>query len=340
MKHAPIVSPMATGNGAYVLHQMLNAHIPDYYVKGYHPYRTFFPLSLFCMAGLKNARMIHTTPDYGIFFYKKTVPLILTVHNYVLDRFMRPYSSFLQNIHYTTDLIWFTKMALEKAHTVTAVSHFAAQMLKKDLHFNKPVKVIYNGIDEDHFKPVSSKSSSKRVLVFFSGNLTSRKGIMWLPEIALKLNPNIHICYTQGLRTKKILPSLPNLIPTGAVPFMDMPYQYQKMDMLIMPTVREGFGLSVAEAMSCGLPVIASHCSSMPELVDHGKGGFLCPIGDIDAFASKINHLADSPAKRKEMGEYNRMKIESMFTLKRMIKDYMTLFESIETEVKTTCTNE
>jgi glycosyltransferase involved in cell wall biosynthesis len=115
----------------------------------------------------------------------------------------------------------------------------------------------------------------------------------------------------------------------GSVPFKDMANRYRQMDLLVMPSVREGFGLSVAEAMACGLPVVASDCSAIPELIDDGKGGFLCPVGDVNAFAEKINLLADSPKLRREMGEYNRAKVEKMFALDRMVKEYQELFEEV-----------
>ena len=60
-----------------------------------------------------------------------------------------------------------------------------------------------------------------------------------------------------------------------------MPERYGSMDILLMPSVREGFGLSIAEAMACGLPVVATNCSAIPELIDDGKGGFLCPPGPL-----------------------------------------------------------
>jgi glycosyltransferase involved in cell wall biosynthesis len=85
----------------------------------------------------------------------------------------------------------------------------------------------------------------------------------------------------------------------------------------------------VAEAMACGLPVIASDCSAIPELIDNGKGGFLCSVGDVKAFAEKINLLADSPKLRKQMGEYNRARVEKLFTLDRMVKKYRELFDEV-----------
>jgi len=55
----------------------------------------------------------------------------------------------------------------------------------------------------------------------------------------------------------------------------------------------------------------------------------LCPIGDVDTFAEKINYLADNPQLRREMGEYNRAKVEKMFTLDRMVREYQQLFDEV-----------
>jgi glycosyltransferase involved in cell wall biosynthesis len=83
--------------------------------------------------------------------------------------------------------------------------------------------------------------------------------------------------------------------------------------------------------MACGLPVVANNCSSLPEQIDNGKGGFLCPVGDVKALAEKINILAESPELRREMGEYNRIKVEEMFSLEKMAKGYRKLFEEVLT---------
>lgn len=89
------------------------------------------------------------------------------------------------------------------------------------------------------------------------------------------------------------------------------------------------FGLVAAEAMAWRLPVVATNCSSLPELVDEGKGGFLCGLGDVNEFAAKINLLAENEGLRREMGDYNRDKVERFFTLKRMVAEYQIFFESV-----------
>jgi len=75
--------------------------------------------------------------------------------------------------------------------------------------------------------------------------------------------------------------------------------------------------------------VVATNCSSLPELIDEGQGGFLCGLGNVDDFAAKINLLADNEALRQEMGAYNRAKVEDMFTLSRMVAGYSELFEEV-----------
>lgn len=330
MKKRRIVSPMAWGNGAYILHKMIEKHIPNYTVKGYHPYLTIIPFSLPWVASVKGADLIHTTPDYAVFFHTPSQPMVLTFHNYVLDRWMQNHSSWIQSLYYTTTLKLLSRVAVKKSHALTAVSQYTAHLVQEDLSLSEHIRVIYNGVDVDQFKPeASSRYSRKEVRVFFSGNLIRRKGAHCLPSIARGLGKNIRIYYTQGLRTPNNLASNAKLQPIGSVPFKDMPNRYRQMDLLVMPSVREGFGLAVAEAMSCGLPVVATNASAIPELIDEGKGGFLCPVGDVNAFAEKINLLADSPKLRHEMGEYNRAKVEKMFTLDRMVKEYQELFQGV-----------
>jgi glycosyltransferase involved in cell wall biosynthesis len=285
------------------------------------------PFFLPFIANTSQANIIHTVPDYAWFFHRNSIPLILSFQNYVLDGWMRPYSTWFQKIHYTTDLKIWTKLAIRKAKKITAVSDFTARLVKKDMRLSDSINVIYNGVDTDHFTPdLNKEGNPDEIRIFFSGNLTRRKGAQWLPEIAKLLNHGIKIYYTQGLRTKKSLPDLPNLQSIGPVSFEDMPDRYRQMDILLMPTVREGLSVAVLEAMACGLPVVASSCSSLPEQIDNGRGGFLCPVGKVKAFAEKINLLADSPQLRSEMGKYNRTKVEELFSIDKMIAGYKKLF--------------
>lgn len=327
-----ILSPMPTGNGAFIVHKLLSREISGYHVCAYSPYLTLFPPSLFglCRSSRKGADCIHTVPDYGLFFDSGRIPLVLTLHNFMLDAYMFKYSSVLQKIHYRTDLKWFTRASLARASMITSVSQFTADLARRELGFDGDIRVINNGVDTNVFFPGQDRVLAKGPLkVLFAGNLTRRKGADLLPEIARHVGDNVKILYTGGLRTKKKLPKAPSLQPLGLVLYKDMPDLYRSVDLLLFPTVREGFPLVVAEAMACGLPVVATDCSSLPELVDEGKGGYLCTQGDARGFAQKINLLAESALLRRNMGEYNRSKVEKTLRLETMIQRYRMLFDEV-----------
>ena len=319
---------MSTGNGAFVVHKQLETCIDEYSLHPYHPSFSLFP-PLLPLFGCKRADIIHTTPDYGIFYKKRNSRLVLTFHNYVLDQFMHSYSSFLQNLHYKTDLKLFTRLSLQRADVLTSVSKFTANLVKQDMGLDQEIRVIYNGVDESKFVPAGSTNKGPEIKVLFSGNTSRRKGFNFLPELLPYLNKNIRIIYATGLRKNNPKFVSSRMVNLGSIPHEKMPSVYQKADILIFPSIREGFGLSVAEAMSCGLPVVAFNDSSLPELIDHGVGGYLADMNDAEKFSDYINTLAESPGLRAQMGEYNRNKVEEKFTHEQNGRGLPFLFEEV-----------
>ena len=104
MNKARILSPMSQGNGAYIAHRLLEAQIPQYQVVSYDPRWSLFPFMLPIIVATRGGSLIHTTPDYARFYHRKSVPTVITFQNYVLDGWMKNYSSWFQRIHYATDL--------------------------------------------------------------------------------------------------------------------------------------------------------------------------------------------------------------------------------------------
>jgi glycosyltransferase involved in cell wall biosynthesis len=318
---------MPTGSGAIVVHRQLEAHLPGYKVIGYNPmweYAPFF-LGRFSRGSVD---LIHTVADYAYFLARRDIPLVISFQNYVLDSFMRPYSSFAQRLHYRTDLRVFTRMALERPAAIIAVSQFTADLIRQDMSFSGAVRVIPNTIDADMFSPANSARHTQ-VRVLFSGNMTIRKGAPLLPAIARRLGSGVKIICATGLRSSSAAFVGDNIECIGPVPYREMPGLYNSVDILLMPTVREGLSLAVLEAMACGLPVITTDCSSMPELIHHDKGGYLCKLGDAEDYARRINMLAAAPELRRTMGEYNRARIEAHYRLETMLQSYRNLFEEV-----------
>lgn len=103
------------------------------------------------------------------------------------------------------------------------------------------------------------------------------------------------------------------VIFTGYVPESEKVDYYNLADVLIFPSTMEGFGLTVAEAMSCELPVVASDRGSLPEVAIDGEGGFLCnPSHRVD-FVRKVLILLSDAALREKFGLANRERVDRLF---------------------------
>jgi glycosyltransferase involved in cell wall biosynthesis len=89
-----------------------------------------------------------------------------------------------------------------------------------------------------------------------------------------------------------------DLILPGFVSGESLPMWYNSAEIFVYPSLYEGFGLPLIEAMACGVPVVASNTTSLPEAV--GPGGVLCPPTDVDAWAETLSNLLGNTAARAE----------------------------------------
>jgi glycosyltransferase involved in cell wall biosynthesis len=325
-----IVGVVPSGSGAEVVHRMLADALPQYEVKAYPPRWEFWPPRLHSLQD-PAAALVHAPPDHAVFVCAARVPLVITFHNYVLDRPMRRHSTLAQRIHYATDLRWLTRAALRRAVAVTAVSEFTARLVRDDMRWNGPIAVIPNGIDVERFRPGNGDTRPGPLRVLFSGNLTRRKGAYLLPEIARLAGQDVQIHYTTGARAGQVDPRWAGLHPIGRVPHAQMPELYRQFDVLLLPTVREGMSLALLEAMASGLAVVASDAASNPELVMDGLGGYLCAVQEAGAYAAALRQLAASRSTVAAMGSHNRRVIVDRYDRRVMVNRYAALFSDVLT---------
>jgi glycosyltransferase involved in cell wall biosynthesis len=85
------------------------------------------------------------------------------------------------------------------------------------------------------------------------------------------------------------------------VPEADLPALYSAATLFVFPSLYEGFGLPVLEAMACGVPVIGSNTSSLPEVT--GDAALLVDPADVGALAAAITDLLENESRREEMQE-------------------------------------
>jgi len=321
-----VVSPVVTGSGVMVVHRVLEAHLADYRVEPLSPYWGVVP-PLLGMRRREAGGITHSLPDLGARVAHPDSALVATFHNYYLDPEALAAASPAQRVFYATVMAPAVRASLRRARWLTAVSRFTADLVVRHHAPGERLVVIRNGVDTSAFSP-AEEAREGGVRILFAGNPTRRKGAEHLAALARALPDGVTLQYTAGLRgygTGRPAQS-GNLIAVPRRGHTEMPGLYRQADILFFPTRREGLSLVTLEAMACGLPVVATRCSSMPELVDHGKGGFLFDLGDRPQMLGYLERLTADPVLRAEMGAYNREKVLAEFTLERMLEGYRQVF--------------
>ncbi len=97
---------------------------------------------------------------------------------------------------------------------------------------------------------------------------------------------------------------------------------YAGLDIFALPSLWEGFGQVLSEAMLCRLPVVAWDASSNPEVVEHGRTGLLCPTGDVAALAGALAKLMEDADLRARMGQAGRERVIEHFSLDKTFADF------------------
>jgi len=100
-------------------------------------------------------------------------------------------------------------------------------------------------------------------------------------------------------------------------------------DVFLLPSEQESFGLAALEALSCGIPVVASDIGGIPELVTAGETGFLAPVGDTRAMAGHVLTLVQDPARWTAFSRRAREQVLERFQLGPAIDRYEALYRRL-----------
>lgn len=103
----------------------------------------------------------------------------------------------------------------------------------------------------------------------------------------------------------------------------------QHSDVMLLPSETESFGLAALEALSCGVPVVASRIGGLSEVIHHGKTGFLEPVGDIEAMARSVLSLLQSPQRAAQFSATARQSAVDHWEHEHILDQYESYFHTI-----------
>ncbi|MEA3254642.1 MAG: glycosyltransferase family 4 protein [Candidatus Altiarchaeota archaeon] len=298
----------------------------------FYPYWCqMFPYILNFLDKRSNCDIIQSNSWYGFAFKREGIPLVIVEHLVVHIPELYKYKTITQKIGHRL-FHHYEKKSLDVADVVVCVSEDTRKQLEKVFGYRDST-VIYNGVDINMFKPqrVGKEHlgiSNDKTVLLFVGNMIKRKGADLLPRIMHKLGDDFILLCTSGLR-KNFIKSEGNIKVIGSLTQQQLVEYYNLCDIFLFPSRLESFGLSVAEAMSCGKPIVCTNCSALPELVINGRGGFLCEMDNVDDFVEKIRIIAEDENLREKMGRFNRRRVEDKFTLSRMSREYYELYRRL-----------
>lgn len=210
------------------------------------------------------------------------------------------------------------------------------------------VVVIYNGLDLRIFsrqdaEQVRSLRQSLQVgleerLVLLPGRMAPEKNHLLLVDAVRRLDPalRVKVVFAGNEFDRDVKQAIHDRVRASGIsekfqflgPRSDMSLLYSAADIVVLPSLWEGFPNVLVEAMACGTPVIASAISDNPHIVEDGVTGFLFPSNDQDGLVAALDRmLRMAPASLREMGERGSERAARLCSLESFGEQYCALIE-------------
>lgn len=221
-----------------------------------------------------------------------------------------------------------------------AISSFTRQKLEKSAQ-GKPIFVFPTYTDIELFlQPDGETEDAAREsqpTVLFVGALAPVKGVQHLIEAMRKVREAVPqailLIIGQGPYQGELSRRVEQFNLDGAVRFLaplpqsELARYLKQGHLLVLPSLSEGLGRVLIEAMACGLPVVGTQVGGIPELIEEGVTGYLVSPGDPHALADRIVHLLTHPEEARRMGARGRDLVARAFSTERYVQGYAEIFQ-------------
>jgi glycosyltransferase involved in cell wall biosynthesis len=220
-----------------------------------------------------------------------------------------------------------------------AVSRALADYLVRECRLPASrVQVVANGVDTARFAPAANPAprSPSGPTVGVLTRLDARKGLRYLLRAMAQLRSDLPearlLIGGDGEDRSPLEREVQALGLTGRVEFVgavhDAPQFYQRLDLFVLPSLDEAFGLVLLEAMAAGLPVVGTRVGGIPEILEDGSQGRLVAPADSQALAGAIRELCRDPLRRSRMAEQARRQAQR-FDIGHTAKALQAVYEEL-----------
>jgi glycosyltransferase involved in cell wall biosynthesis len=276
---------------------------------------------------------------YALITIKNWLPTIATVHHPVtIDRkiAVRSASSIWKKMQQWR---WYSFIGMQKrvartlSHIIT-VSKTAGRDISRDFNISPArFRIIPNGISTDLFYPIPEIPREKNQLIATNSADMPLKGLYYLLKAVAIVAQTRPVKLTVVGTPKKngysqrLIQQLGigNIITfTGRIAHERFVREYARATVAVVPSVYEGFGLPVGEAMACAVPVISTTGGALPEVV--GDAGILVPPADPDALAHAILTILEQPQLAQGLGQAGYRRVQQHFTWKKAAEKTVAVY--------------
>ncbi len=280
--------------------------------------------------------------SYGLLAINRHIPTIATIHHPItVDRNIDVKSA--KNVfEKAKHMRWYSFLGMQKRVSrrlprIITVSECARQDICRDFKvYGDKFRVVPNGINTDVFYPVPEiRRQPNRIMVTNSAD-TPLKGLYYLLKAVAEMSKtrDIKLVVIGSPKKKSRIVSLIRELGigrfvtfTGRITDEAFVTQYAKASLAVVPSLYEGFGLPVGEAMACGVPVVSTTGGALPEVV--GDAGILVPPGDHLALVKGITTLLDNPDLAKKLGQAGYTRVMEQFSWKHAAEKTVSVYQEV-----------
>lgn len=220
-----------------------------------------------------------------------------------------------------------------RADQVASISQHTARHVARISPRSRHESIVYIGVDHHRFRPpTAAERAAHRAHLAFDNTtvltvrrLVERNGVEWAMRTWIDHGLDAHgtfVVVGDGPQRRDLerLARGHQILLLGAVGDETLEQVFGAADIFTMPTRSgEGFGLAAAEAMACGLPVVASDGGALREVIADGTTGRVLPVDDAGGYAEALQQLMQDGELRSAMGRAGRERIETHFTWDRSV---------------------